>query len=328
MGIKGLGAGREALWPGIGHDLRALLVVAHHHEQHAEVPLKFGDVQRHVQRHGVGRDFDCLRVVDVGEVGLVLVVHLRGPLGVGIVKEHGVSPGDHDRLMAGLGKIQRRLPAGVSAADHHHLVPKLLLPAEHVLRQPYLRVVRPLHRDPLGSGAHGCDDHVVALVPEQLRRGGGVQKNRCAGLHDLPDHPVLVVLQVPLEADVIGEFQLSAQPVGGLIQRHGVALLHGKQRRPEPRGPAAENGHVLFLSGRGEHPVQHVMVARVGVHRTEGAVTAVAQQAGGQILASPLFDLVDVVFVADQGTGHADAVSLALGNEPVDEIRIPEPAHR
>ena len=56
-------------------------------------------------------------------------------------------------------------------------------------------------------------------------------------------------------------------------------------------------------------------------------MAAVAQQAGGDVLAMTGLDFVVIMLVADERAGHGYAVAFALGNEPVNEIGIVEAAY-
>ena len=327
MGIEGFLTGREALGTGIGHHGRCTLLLTHHHEHHAEVTLELGHIQGNVQSDAVGGYFDGLCIVNVREVGLVLIVQLGGALGMGIVKELDIAPGDQCGLVAGLSQIQRSFPAGIAAADDHYVMAQLLLFSEHVLSQINLGIIGALDGNPLCGGAQSRDDHVIALALQQLGGGFGVQMHGDIGFFNLTNQPVLIILEVPLEIHEIREFQLAAQRTGFFIQGHGMSLLHAEQCRAHTRRAAADDHNFLLLAGGVEHPVQHMMITGQGVHGAEAAMAAVAQQAGGDVLAMTGLDFVVIMLVADERAGHGYAVAFALGNEPVNEIGIVEAAY-
>ena len=127
---------------------------------------------------------------------------------------------------------------------------------------------------------------------------------------------------------MVGKLQLAAQLVAGFVQGNRMPLLHGEQRSPQPCRATAQNGHILLFAGRGKHPVQHMVIARVGVHRAEGTMTVVAQQARRQVFPLSCLNLIHVMLITNQSPGHRHTVGFPLRNKSVDELRIPEAAHR
>ncbi len=66
-----------------------------------------------------------------------------------------------------------------------------------------------------GLSAYGGDDHVVLAI-NHLRGDPGVHDHPDVPLGHLGDEVVLIVLQRPLEGDVVGVTDGTAQLVGGL----------------------------------------------------------------------------------------------------------------
>ena len=139
-----------------------------------------------------------------------------------------------------------------------------------------------------------------------------------------PHPPGLERLRVVLLAgDAGGHAQLPADLVGRLVQGHHVAALGGGQRRLEPGGPGTDDSH---LAGAAlDHRLQHQLglVPRAGVDQAAGALAVedlvqaglVAGDAGDDLVAAALGELVRQLGVGQQRPGHGDEIGLAVGED-------------
>ena len=272
-------------------------------------------------------DLQGLGKVHIGEVGVLLKGLPLQPLGVHIPGELDLLPGDHGHLMAAPGQIQAHVPAGIGAANDHHIPAQLVFPAEHVLRQPDFFPVRTLHRGPHRLGSHRREDGVVSLVLEQLRRDLHAGMDRDAGLFKLPDLIVHVFPDGPLVVWRSRRHQLAAQPVRLFVEIHGVAPPCGGDGRLHPRRSGADDCQLFGLCAVGE---EIPLPAQLRVHGAGVmAVAPVAADAGHDLLRrGARLELLIVVLIRQELTGHGEQVRLSLPEIPLHQRRIPVAAHR
>ena len=174
----------------------------------------------------------------------------------------------------------------------------------------------------LGGCAGGGDDSIIAAILDHLRSGLRVQTDIYPQLLTLTDLPVLKPLDAPFSIDIVRVNGLTAQNAGLFKQRDLMAPLGADHGGTHACGAAANDGHLFTALAGPEHIVKDVFEAEDGVYGTDGAVAAVAAEAGGDVIRALLDDLLEVIRVAVIGTSHEYHITLALFNGPLNDIGI------
>ena len=131
------------------------------------------------------------------------------------------------------------------------------------------------------------------------------------------------------------EEKLSAGGRTGAEQMHLVAAGRRDPGRFEPRRPRPDHDHPARMRRRVRRPVRFPALAEVrvvelrerlaGVHLPPAEVV---EDAGTDLVLAALARLVRERGVAHLGAGHSDEVAVALGHDPLGQVRGTHPAER
>ena len=104
--------------------------------------------------------------------------------------------------------------------------------------------------------------------------------------------------------------------------------LYRRHGRTDSGGTAADDGHPLGCSGRGEQ-IGKLQQAVLRVHRAGGEIAlSHTPETGSHVLGMACLQLVCQMKIGDIGSGHGDEIGLALGQELLHGLWIPKAAHR
>ena len=134
---------------------------------------------------------------------------------------------------------------------------QLLLPADDVVAGGQRRTaVGTAHALDMGQPRHragGGQHRVESGLGQLLRCGRVVELHSHAVLFQLADQPQAVVVEGPLEGEMIRMVELPAQIAGLLVEGHGVAPLRRGDGRLHTGRAASDDCHLLLFPHRLHH---------------------------------------------------------------------------
>ena len=255
-----------------------------------------------------------------GVLGL-LHVHFGG----GVRRDHGHVLFVHRQPQGGVEGL------GVGAVDQHVLAHVGEEEAVHV-HHGYAAVALDLQR--VAQTAR-CQDHRVGgLGFDERLVHLGARHDRDARDLQLADQVFLQIQQILMAAlDGVGEVQQTAQHALLFVQGDIVAAVGRDARRLHAGGAAADDHDFLFRLGRGQliggrAALAHdalgqgvdAAVAGHGVGLVAADVAVQAAGAGGDLVQAAFPQLVDVLGIHGQGTGHHEEVDLAVLQRLLEEV--------